>query len=58
MLNRILKMLTLCAGRMYPTHVGGMFPTYEQVYTYKLKMAQSTPHLSNFPVINKTRFLS
>lgn len=30
---------TLCAGRMHPTDVGSMFSTYEQVYTYILKMA-------------------
>ena len=41
-LNRIL---TLCAGRAYPTDAGSMFSTYEQVYTYILKKMAHKVHL-------------
>jgi len=39
--GRLLNVVepTLCVRRMHPTDVGSMFSTYEQVYTYILKMA-------------------
>jgi len=39
-------MLTLCVGRMYPTHVGSMFPTYDYVHPYILEIASKVHLLS------------
>jgi len=46
MSNRIYRMLTLCVGRMYPTHVGSMFPTYDYVHPYILEIASKVHLLS------------